>query len=681
MLEQLGTPQEKAARQPEVNRVKGLMGSDFFRSSMEERQRRGEEIIDTFGMQGIRTVDDLFNREQAPGYNRDRATQTLLILSTAVYENMNENGLQHAPIAGTYTVESLLPPVWIGNDAKEPINGSRFSSMVTQHFIDNFGDQVNQGQAFSALESVDLTRNNPKPDAEAQRQDEIREASFAAKAIRQIVAMGRGAMGAKRAALEYLESIGGREDPNNNIERVVSALSSERAESTYNTFVTAEFLQQPIQLQVDTFPPSWFRNVPENFHGSLADWQQVIRARINITNAAYIKAEVAAIDGEKAKNNNFLKLSEKELKIMYEMEGVRESMEQIVQDFFQLERDEFSGAYFLELKATDRRGSDWTDRLSNFKGYQEGLVRDLIRNRSMQEDDARGAVAMAWNFLYISNVFESADSNREMGGGLANVFGEQIRAMMHPLSKARAKFVKGGMDERSHGTEEGWGGNVGAWFADMLTWEDTRADFTRRLNSGELKPFPRRIGASMIDMMEVKVESGDRMSLARALMESRKVEFNRADSNLFGEYCDKWDTFFKYYYYSTGKNLLDIKKNLNEWSNGLADVLAKTRSMRIPGGAENSQLFRELDTPEAFAWIMLNSIGIVRSPELMLEVSEEARYGTVVDMVLQQPRLVPNRQNRETIKRMLHGGWNEGVRRQAIKIDSYRRHGRAPEGN
>lgn len=470
------------------------------------------------------------------------------------------------------------------------------------------------------------------------------------------------------------------------IEKLSRLFSSERSESTYETFVTAEFLQQPIQLQVDTFPPSWFRNKPDNFHGTISDWQQVVRARINLTNASYIKAEVAALDGEKAKNNNYLKLSEKELKIIYEMEGVRETMHNIVDDFFTIKKDPNSNAEFLVLKIPpevkgeeekkDTPRKKFLGVLAGFRDYQESLVEGLMKKNHMSENDARSAVAASWNFLYVSNVFESADTERDIGGECGNIFGEQIRAMMHPLSKAKSKFMKGEKDERSHGTEEGWGGNVGAWFADMFTWNDTRSRFAEKLQYGKIKPFPNRIGASMVDIMKIKTESGEEMSLGKALFLDKKVNFNRADSNLFGEYGDKWDTFFKYYYYSTGKNLIQFGKNLDEWSNGLADVLAKIRAIKVPG--TNSQMFQELDSSEAFGWIMLNSVGIVRSPDLMLNIPEGLNYEAIVDVILQQPRLVPDKEERKKIKKMLNGEALAVKKRFSIKWDAMGRSGKAP---
>ncbi|HOZ80806.1 MAG TPA: hypothetical protein PK370_01135 [Candidatus Woesebacteria bacterium] len=450
----------------------------------------------------------------------------------------------------------------------------------------------------------------------------------------------------------------------------------ERSESTYDTFTTAEFLQQPIQLQVDTFPPSWFKNPPEWFSGTEADWQQIIRARINLTNASYVKQEVAAMDGEKAKNNNYLKLSERELGLLYELPGVRHSMETIVNDFFEANVDPESGAFFLKLSKQSIDRVSWKDRLASFKEYQNELIKKLVEN-GLEAINARAAVAIAWNFLYVSNVFESADEDREISGGSGNVFGEQIRAMMHPLSKAQRKFgVQPDLDadSRSQGTEEGWGGNVGAWFADMMTWDDTRPNFIRALQTGELRPYPERIGASMCELLKVKVGSQE-MSMAQALLEQRKISFGKTDSNLFGDYGDKWDTFFKFYLYATGKNLLDIRKNIDDWSNSLADVLAKVRGIKVVGG--EGRMFDKLDSVNAFAWIMLNSMGIERSSEIMLKIPEKTDYEGLVDMIIEKPRLMPGKDDRKELKKILHARLIDKLTRAKIIVSAMARNSRS----
>lgn len=621
-----------------------------------------------YGASSIEGLNEVEKDENKTDKQKEMAREAKDVLVTGMYEAMldtEDEGIEAALGLGSVSmIEAGLPSDFKGI-AKGVIDKATGDSRITE-----------------ALIELDNSRQRNKNKGELGRKQFNKKLDSTYEIIDEMEGLSESGKKGQELVMTYLsmesEGVNESNEKKGELETIASLFSSERAESTYETFVTAEFLQQPIQLQVDTFPPSWFRNKPENFHGTISDWQQVIRARINITNASYIKAEVAALDGEKAKNNSYLKLSEKELKIIYEMEGVQETMHNIVNDFFVIEKNPKSGAEFLVLKKESVNGKPWKEVLANFRDYQESLVTALIKSKQMSESDARGAVAASWNFLYISNVFESADVKRDISGECANIFGEQIRAMMHPLSKAKQKFIKGKMDERSQGTEEGWGGNVGAWFADMFTWEDTRSRFEEKLESGGIKPFPERIGASMVDIMKVKTSKGE-MSLGKAIFLNEKVDFNRADSNLFGEYGDKWDSFFKYYYYSTGKNLIQFGKNINEWSNDLADILAKIRGIKAPGTNPKAQMFQELDTPEAFGWIMLNSVGIVRSPDLMLNIPNGLSYEAIVDVILRQPRLVPEKAKRKEIKHMLNGELIDASKRLRIKLDATRRSSRAPK--
>lgn len=331
-MENLGSSQEKAARRPEINRVKNLMGSDFFKRNTEEKEIKAKEIIGSFGMQGIETIDDLFNREQAPGYNPQKAQETLRILSTAVYENMNENDLAQAPIAGSYTVEKLLPQAWIGNDAKDPDNGSRFASMVTQNFIDRFGSEENKNKVFAALESVDYTINFPRPNAEEQRLDEIEEAGIASKEIRSLFPSGQGAVEAKKEVLRYLKTV---ENPDNNQDRaqeesvkVVDSNAFEASDPEVKEYLKAQaeyaerrnLLEKDIEKVsldelIDAYlhirapreraPQMWEYKVPPEFSFlTVEDWRKLLNFQDSWLGAIYNKR------GNSEYNNSLDKMSQ-----------------------------------------------------------------------------------------------------------------------------------------------------------------------------------------------------------------------------------------------------------------------------------------------------------------------------------------------------------------------------------
>ena len=459
-------------------------------------------------------------------------------------------------------------------------------------------------------------------------------------------------------------------------------------ESTFDTFVNAEYIQQPIQLQLDTFPPSWFKSASERFRAKPennrdSDWQQLIRARINLTNASYIKAKVAAIDGESAKKNQYLVLSERELGLIYNEPGVKWANEKILGDFFKRDTSELK-AYFLSLKDGTLNSKSRADVYASFRNYQDGLVDTLMDQQNMTEIDAKGAVAMAWNFLYVSNVFESADNGRDIGGNCGNIFGEQIRAMFHPLSKAQRKFgINPDLDEnsRSQGTEEAWGGLVGGWFADMVSWSDTRPSFINGLQSGDIRPYPKRIGASMVELLEVETinNSGsvEKMSLAQALLEKRNVVFGKTDANLFGDYCDKWDTFFKFADYCVGKAPLEAGPKFRVWTNTLADLLVKFRGMKVVGGKD--LMFGELDDAQTLVWIIANSVGLHRSPRMLITTPKGMGYEAYVDTILQSPRLVMDKNKRTRIKNMLNANLFDVKKRFKIELEANKRNSKMPE--
>ncbi|HUS60049.1 MAG TPA: hypothetical protein VMX76_01560, partial [Nevskiaceae bacterium] len=118
-----------------------------------------------------------------------------------------------------------------------------------------------------------------------------------------------------------------------NLENALQILGETlRTESTYDIFIGAELYQAPIALQVDTFPPGWFKKPPEWFEGETEDWQDLIRARIRMANAAFIKRKVANINPEAAKDNEQLSLTWREFMLIYNMPGVRMAFENVFEE-------------------------------------------------------------------------------------------------------------------------------------------------------------------------------------------------------------------------------------------------------------------------------------------------------------------------------------------------------------
>jgi hypothetical protein len=432
------------------------------------------------------------------------------------------------------------------------------------------------------------------------------------------------------------------------LDKVANAMkeTATREVSTYEVFVNAEFLQQPIALQLDTFPPEWFKRLsPEEQH--------LVRVRLRLANAAAVKRRWGDIDGEKTKGNEFLSLTQREFSLLYNMPGARWAMEQYAHQLFSPRRE--NGNYFLEIKpnpnpedSSKKYDPTILEQLLSFQEFQERLIKEMLVKKIVESPaDARAAAAAAWNFLFVGNIVESADIQREVNP--SGVFGEQLRAFMHPLAKAISKY-------KAHiptpvGTEEGWGGKVGIWIASRITKDP---NFKQRLTlqrgtesfPDRIKPFPERMFASLPEIIEVETEKG-KMSMAQALYEKKRILTQKTDSDIFGQYNDVWDSAWKVYYYATGKVPLEWPK-IGEWANPLADAKAKLNG--------NDLLRPYYQDPEMMLWIIANSIGLLTSSsELLLTppVDDDA-YDVVVSQIVEFPRLMSNKKQRTWIKKCLH---------------------------
>lgn len=162
--ENLGNSQEKAARRPEIDRVKQLIKVANNISLHEDpdfpiMDPGYKDVVRSFGLQGIETVDDLFNRTEAPNYDPAKAKEALYVMATAVYETMIEEGQEELVVAGSFSVEKYLPHEFVGSDKNKP-EESRFASMVVQNYIDKFGSEEKRNEISSSLEYLDYIKNS-----------------------------------------------------------------------------------------------------------------------------------------------------------------------------------------------------------------------------------------------------------------------------------------------------------------------------------------------------------------------------------------------------------------------------------------------------------------------------------------------------------------------------------------
>lgn len=162
--ENLGNSQEKASRRPEINRIKELVKVANNTTLHEDpdfpiMDPGYKDVVRSFGLQGIETVDDLFNRTEAPNYDPAKAKEALYVMATAVYETMIEEGQEELVVAGSFSVEKYLPHEFVGSDKNKP-EESRFASVVVQNYIDKFGSEEKRNEISSSLEYLDYIKNS-----------------------------------------------------------------------------------------------------------------------------------------------------------------------------------------------------------------------------------------------------------------------------------------------------------------------------------------------------------------------------------------------------------------------------------------------------------------------------------------------------------------------------------------
>ncbi|HUV71743.1 MAG TPA: hypothetical protein VMW25_01925 [Clostridia bacterium] len=487
--------------------------------------------------------------------------------------------------------------------------------------------------------------------------------------------------------------------------------------STYEIFVNAEHLQQGITTDFENWPPEWFKE-------STSEQQMGIRARKRLSNAAFIKKRVANVNLEQAKENQFLSegLTKEEAEALWKTPGLEEALSFYMEGLFEGEwvpsNDGESATYCIRLKKKlnkdieeklfqksekkpDKTGAGILGDLSKFnmfrKMLRESVGGEIKLRKSVEEEVerkniplenslgivARAADAAAWNLISAFNTVESADINRKVGASPA--FGEQIRANMHPLAKARFKILKRG---KSAGTEEGWGGLLGTWLAERATNDP---QLKRKFENGEFRPFPETMMMSLWELTKTgeEVETGivylgkrikAKKNLAYYLVppandlereEWKKEEINWNDSDipadLFGAYLDTWDAAFRGYNIATGKTLIERFKarELQEWAGALGDVIGKLKA---------TPLKDEYDSDEFIVWCLAASLGLKSRGSDFILALPPGIYHDIFFRAVLTPRLV-SQERAKKITRRLNGSLVFGgvTRRMAGLRRTFRR--------
>lgn len=301
----------------------------------------------------------------------------------------------------------------------------------------------------------------------------------------------------ERGSLAKTATVADSEDEE--VERGMIPERREKKGRGYSNFVSNEGAQR--RFYEDWFlssPPEWFGELPEK-------WKQVIRTRMFINNQAAIKRKDGPFELDPVLDNRDMRIDKEALITMWEeMPGFRQAFATMWHDFF-----ETDPTGFVKIKETA------IPLLNGFSKYKDSLTgkivsyidasnsRDGFRNgpNGNSLTMAEAAVASAWNLIYVSNIVDSGDLERNIKG---EVVAEQVRTFFRPLRKGQSKWLRDPNRGEVIGTDESWGGKLGDWFAERCRHDP---DFARGVKEGTIRYIPIRLMYSWFDIQKIGSET------------------------------------------------------------------------------------------------------------------------------------------------------------------------------
>lgn len=266
-----------------------------------------------------------------------------------------------------------------------------------------------------------------------------------------------------------------------------------------------------------------------------------------LSQAAEYKKENSAFPAELIKNKDLLSLDNKEMERLYSIPGVKEALERYVEFIYKLE--EVSGITIFDCKTMD----DFEKFRADLREYlRNGIFNNIISSSEVEklklENKLMRADAIAWNWIWCSNLIESMDSRYSRSGRrhdlIPEMCSDDLRAIFHPQEKAEDKWLSG----------LAWG-KYGEWGKTQTNTERIMKEYgvekknivfkgaskpseywvTSKLSSGEVivlvpECYPTQL---MFSFWEA-YPSGDK-SLLDALLDKRSINWS-------GVYADAWKT-------------------------------------------------------------------------------------------------------------------------------------------
>ena len=373
------------------------------------------------------------------------------------------------------------------------------------------------------------------------------------------------------------------------------------------------------------------------------DWD----ARWQLARAAFYKKRLSAFPAELTKNEDLQLLTPEQMERLYYLPGVKEAMEwyvkQIVNSTHEIYFDEKTGRRLNEEEVSKLSKEERIKRRKTFldcaNGYQfEEFKRDLREKekflrekkrwyegkrgeriergeeRELSELERKSADAIAWNFIWCTNLIESVDSRYSLVGesGLRkrhdNLSPEQcsddLRAVFHPQEKFENKCasdqewgaygkwgllqlrrVKEECNFRSEDEEDAGTGEIKRK-RDRIVFREAklRRDFWRgerkeegtKTEEGEvvvLSPecYPITTMKSFLETYECRDKEGRKTSLLDHFLKGDEIDWRTLRAN-------PWQTNYLTIILPKAVSLFDIFKSgktESGWTSGLLDIYTR----------------------------------------------------------------------------------------------------------
>ena len=640
--------------------------SGVFGGNIEEErsQQVCQEVLGEFGA-GYHSVEDMTNTLKNPSATDKQKTiakENLEGLGIGIFVAMNKTFANYSEEA-TETITSHLRPEEIDNLLPEQLKG-------VGRYVKEVDDKATDEEKRKAKEPFRTDHRNGKKNA----YDENLAATRAYEPVETGDEGKNGDNGKKEMPLFMM---------------------------TQDDIVTTEMMQRnKEQFHFSPPYPPWFKELKP-------DKQRLWMVRIKLVNGAAYKQALRNMDVEKLMFNRALDISRDELKLLLEMPKFQESMQGMFTDLLEWEDDKAKpGFRYLRLKK--KKPEDFTNKekkdnieglplneqtnnwLTHFEAYKEQLALRLDGEKDLKKIEeaynkgkrasleSRSAVGAAWNFLYVGNLIESADVDRQLKP--TEIVSDKIRTMIHPLQKALGKWGvhkegKGKLQGIT-GEEEPMGGDIASWIKYHLELGDIRGDssFRDKLKNGVIKPFPKRTLCSIVELLAVADKNKQITTMAELIKEGEKVtlgdEDMGSDLDIYSEYRDIMDGCKTAYDYLSGTAKLQRGKNEKEWARKFNADIALIRQYNSSGIDKiikddvviGYRRFRPdlgfVDEPEFIAWAIAASAGFDhRSNRIILNFSSiganESNYDISVGQILRLPGLVEPEKRNDRIKEIL----------------------------